>query len=102
MSWCTKKENTKNKQAQSYPRFISNKPCGKDKFEGKSHERVVDAIAQHISNSDNSTNNESSNIIGLEGEWGSGKSNVIKQLSKHKQIGKNYYYLFEYDAWGLY
>lgn len=36
-------------------------------------------------------------IIGIEGEWGSGKSNVVKML--REQL-KGKYYFFEYDAWG--
>lgn len=38
-------------------------------------------------------------IIGLEGDWGSGKSNVIKQLSDISGFDRSYY-LFTYDAWG--
>ena len=83
-----------------YPRFISNKPCGIDKFEGKSQEKLTNAIANHIvfTDSDNNTQNLS-RIIGLEGGWGVGKSNVIKQIKTHRQIIDNYC-LFEYDAWG--
>lgn len=83
-----------------YPRFIPNKPCGIDKFEGKSQERLTNAIANHIVSIDVNKNNVGlSRIIGLEGGWGVGKSNVIKQLKDHKDI-INSYYLFEYDAWG--
>ncbi|HBN06229.1 MAG TPA: hypothetical protein DD434_10650 [Bacteroidales bacterium] len=88
------------KKENSYPRFISNKPCGIDKFEGKSQERLTNAIANHIVSIDkNKTIKDLSRIIGLEGGWGVGKSNVIKQLNKHDDIRDNYY-LFEYDAWG--
>ena len=84
----------------NYPRFIPNKPCGIDKFEGKSQERLTDAIANHIVSIDNDKDMQNlSRIIGLEGGWGVGKSNVIKQLKEHESI-KNTYYLFEYDAWG--
>lgn len=81
-----------------YPRFIQNKPCGIDKFEGKSQKRLTEAIANYISSTDKFGNSQQmSRIIGLEGIWGSGKSNVIKQL---KEELKENYYLFEYDAWG--
>ena len=82
-----------------YPRFIPNKPCGIDKFEGKSQERLTNAIANHIVSTDSSNHSQNhSRIIGLEGSWGVGKSNVIKLLENHESL-KNYH-LFEYDAWG--
>lgn len=90
------KENSKD---NIYPRFISNKPCGIDKFEGKSQERLTNAIANHIASTDERDSQKPSRIIGLEGGWGVGKSNVIKQIKQHVSI-KDKYYLFEYDAWG--
>ena len=83
----------------NYPRFIPNKPCGIDKFEGQSQGRLTNAIANHIVSMDNNHTQNLSRIIGLEGGWGVGKSNVIKQLKQHNDI-KEKYYLFEYDAWG--
>jgi hypothetical protein len=83
----------------NYPRFIPNKPCGIDKFEGKSQERLTNAIANHIISNDNNNAQNFSRIIGLEGSWGVGKSNVIKQLEKHNDLKDNYY-VFQYDAWG--
>ena len=88
----------------NYPRFISNKPCGEDKYEGKSQERLVNAIVNHILSIDKNfidkkSKQKPSRIIGLKGAWGAGKSNVIKQLEQHKDI-KNKYYVFEFDAWG--
>lgn len=53
--------------------FISNFPHGKDFFEGKSQQLVAKAIYESINNVKNLPH-----IIGLEGDWGSGKSNVIK------------------------
>jgi len=83
-----------------YPSFIPNKPCGIDKFEGKSQERLTDAIANHIAaNDSNRSNINLSRIIGLEGGWGVGKSNVVKLLKNHVTIKDNYH-IFEYDAWG--
>lgn len=93
-----------------YPQFISNLPCGKDYTEGKSQERLAVAIAEHITSSDSKQDVKSSRIIGLKGEWGTGKSNVLKLLDKPseelqrkykvlKQL-KELYYIFEYDAWG--
>lgn len=94
----------------NYPQFISNLPCGDDYTEGKSQERLAVAIAEHITAADGKTEAQLPRIIGLKGEWGTGKSNVIKILDKPneelqkahnvlKQI-KDGYHIFEYDAWG--
>lgn len=93
-----------------YPQFISNLPCGDDYTEGKSQERLAVAIAEHITSADGKNEAQLPRIIGLKGEWGIGKSNVIKILDKPneqlqeehtvlKQI-KDGYHIFEYDAWG--
>lgn len=85
--------------AIKYPRFIQNKPCGVDKFEGASQKRLVSAIKKHINNIDSLNDKEYiSRIIGLEGVWGVGKSNVIKLLRADLPVDR--YYFFEYDAWG--
>ena len=107
--------NSIEKNTQDYPRFISNQPCGEDKTEGNSQKRLSNAIAEHITSTDSrktdsrktdsretdsrKTNNNIPRIIGLKGEWGVGKSNVIRQLQENKKI-KSDYYIFEYDAWG--
>lgn len=83
---------------EEYPRFISNRPCGNDKYEGKSQERLAKAIAKHFKDTDSKDSKIClPRIVGLEGIWGSGKSNVIRLLEK-KLEGE--YYFFEYDAWG--
>ncbi len=88
------------KNTQDYPRFISNQPCGIDKTDGHSQERLSNAIAEHITLTDSrKTHNNIPRIIGLKGEWGVGKSNVIRQLQENEKI-KSDYYIFEYDAWG--
>lgn len=91
--------NSVEKNTQDYPRFISNQPCGIDKTEGHSQERLSNAIAKHIISTDSKTDNNIPRIIGLKGEWGVGKSNVIRQLQENEEI-KDKYYIFEYDAWG--
>ena len=81
-----------------YPRFIQNSPCGIDKFEGGSQGRLTQAIAKHFRNNDTlNKDNALPRIIGIEGTWGSGKSNVVKMLEK--ELNDDYYF-FEYDAWG--
>ncbi|MBL4654115.1 MAG: hypothetical protein JKY53_14820 [Flavobacteriales bacterium] len=39
------------------------------------------------------------NVIGLEGKWGSEKSNVVSILNKKFDNTKSDYILFTYDAW---
>lgn len=56
-----------------YPLFISDKPEGKDLFEGKSQSIIADNIVQFITENDDN----SRKVIGIEGEWGSGKSNTL-------------------------
>ena len=85
-------------QQIQYPRFIQNKPCGIDKLDGGSQERLAKTIARHFRQNDSlNDDNALPRIIGIEGIWGSGKSNVVKILEK--ELSDNYYF-FEYDAWG--
>ncbi len=82
-----------------YPRYISNQPKGEDMFKGKSQERLAQAIAAHISETDSANNTVFARLIGVEGKWGSGKSNVIKLLEY--ELNKNgSYTFFAFDAWG--
>ena len=76
-----------------YPHFLTDKPEGKDLFVGQSQERIADNIVQYIT--ENNDNNRK--VIGIEGEWGSGKSNVIEILRRKL---KDQYYFFVFDAWG--
>lgn len=79
-------------QTKQYPQFIQNKPCGIDKFDGCSQERLAKTIARHFRQND-TLNEESAlpRIIGIEGVWGSGKSNVVKMLEK--ELADGYYFL---------
>jgi hypothetical protein len=79
------------KQENEYPRFLDNKPCGQDLFEGKSHESVAQNIANII------VSNKAS-IIGIDGGWGSGKSNMVDLIKK--KLDPNKFHFFIYDAWG--
>ena len=89
-----------------YPRFISNQPCGEDMFLGKSQERIAKAISEHIKLEEQKTkkNKEGKkevcvpHIIGVEGSWGSGKSNLIRIIKENNL--KDSHYIFEYDTWG--
>lgn len=81
----------------SQPKYklLSNSPCGEDKFEGQSHAKIASQIADLIQN------RKDCNIIGIEGSWGSGKSNLVKlseqELNKVNDITYKFY---TYDAWG--
>ena len=39
-------------QTKQYPQFIQNKPCGIDKFDGCSQERLAKTIARHFRQND--------------------------------------------------
>lgn len=86
-----------------YPRFLSTAPCGVDLFEGKSQETIKTSIEQFVLYVDNPckqiSEKEMPRIIGLEGKWGMGKSNVIKMLETESALKDNYIF-FTYDAWG--
>ncbi|WP_299111422.1 P-loop NTPase fold protein [uncultured Winogradskyella sp.] len=80
---------------QQFPKFLSSSPTGDDIFEGKSQDKISNTIFNLIK--DKSLPN---NVIGLEGKWGSGKSNVIENIrSKFDTCDLNYDF-FTYDAWG--
>lgn len=80
-----------------FPRYISNHPRGEDMFEGKSQERLATAIASHIIESDSDDSSALPRLIGIEGKWGSGKSNAIQILEDKL---KDSYTFFTFDAWG--
>ena len=75
-----------------YPRFISNNPCGEDHFASRSQERIADNICNILQN------DKSCKIIGIEGGWGSGKSNLVTIV--RKELEKDNFHFFIYDAWG--
>ena len=56
-------------------RLQTESPADRDMFRGSSHEKVAENVAQIIRTPD-------VNIIGLEGELGSGKSTILKFLQK--------------------
>lgn len=87
----------KNKDSEnSHPRLLKNTPCDKDMFEGQSHQYIANAIAKTIH-----THNDA-NIIGVDGGWGSGKSNLVGLVQKtlNKEYTDINYHFFVYDAWG--
>ena len=81
-----------------FPRLISNRPCNQDLFEGNAHEKLAKAIADVISS------DEKPSMIGIDGGWGSGKSNLVGMVSNHLNSisgeEENKYHFFTYDVWG--
>lgn len=79
-------------------KILSNSPCNEDLFEGKVHEKLAKIIAEEISNDPNCS------IIGIDGGWGSGKSNLVgiieRDLQEQDNETKRKYHFFTYDAWG--
>lgn len=88
----------------NYPRFIPDKPTGKDCFEGHSQERLAHSVCDYVRRIDAKTamegqaENTMPRLIGLEGGWGTGKSNVVRMVEE--ELAKEGYYTFTYDAWG--
>ena len=77
-------------------KLLSKIPCNNDLFEGGAHRKLAKEISDEIRNDDNCT------IIGIDGGWGSGKSNLVGMIEKELSMGTNggKYHFFTYDAWG--
>ena len=82
-------------------KFIPNRPLGQDLFDGQSQNRVAEAVKKHVLSVDAKKDVDKKEllprIIGVEGTWGAGKSNMLKQLEEKL---KDHYLFFTYDAWG--
>lgn len=69
---------------EMYPKYLSTSPSGIDLYEGKSQDNLASAIKEHIVSIDKGTKDDEQpvipRIIGIEGAWGCGKSNVIKKI----------------------
>ena len=86
-----------NSSTKEYPCYISNHPRGVDMYEGKSQERLANVLVDHIIYADSSSEFVFPRLVGLEGKWGTGKSNVIKLLEERI---KDSYIFFTFDTWG--
>ncbi len=80
-------------------KILSKAPCNDDLFEGGAHKKLANAIAEEIQNDPNCT------IIGIDGGWGSGKSNLVGMIEKiltdtTSPDKPDKYHFFTYDAWG--
>ena len=81
-------------------KILSKAPCNSDLFEGQAHMKLAEVIANEIETDEKCT------ILGIDGGWGSGKSNLVGMIEKyltnqtaHPEL-KGKYYFFTYDAWG--
>lgn len=80
-------------------KILSNAPCNDDLFEGGAHKKLAKVIADEILNDSNCS------IVGIDGGWGAGKSNLVgmikKTLTDATQVeSSSKYHFFTYDAWG--
>ncbi len=82
-----------------YPRIVSTAPCNEDWLAGQSHKRIASKVADII------LDESQHGIIGIDGGWGSGKSNlvgmaqeVIKERIKDNKEKIKYEFV-TFDAW---
>ena len=81
-----------------FPKFIQNRPKGFDKFDGASQTKLAKAIARQIIKNDVLPKEDAlPKIIGIQGDGGLVKTNLVRLLEKELS---DKYYFFEYDAWG--
>lgn len=83
---------TQTKEVISYPRYITNLPLGQDLYPGGSQNNIAKEIAQLVKDDLGDTK-----LIGLDGGWGAGKSNLIEII---KNILNDTHYVYIHDAWG--
>lgn len=82
------------------PSFITNNASGEDLLENQPHESVAKLLFNIITNQDDNYSSLDNHVIGLEGEWGSGKTNVIKNFQTKLKDNDKKYFVFNYDVWG--
>lgn len=58
------------------PKILKNVPIGKDEFASQSQDHIAESIKNLILNIDNEES--SIRLIGIDGGWGTGKSNLVK------------------------
>lgn len=89
-------------------KLFSNEPAGLDLSEGQSHRAVANRIVAQIARPDKLCtirgveSFKEVTVIGLDGAWGSGKSNVVRMVRNDLEKGDNSgkYAFFEYNVWG--
>lgn len=88
----------KTEKQVKYPQIVSTAPCNDDWFEGQSHKRIASKISDII------LDESQHGIIGIDGGWGSGKSNLVglteKEIKERTKGDKEKKYVFvTYDVW---
>ena len=80
--------------------YLSIWPTGEDLSGKRPQKAISDAIVNHIIDYDDEHYEGGCmpSVIGVEGKWGSGKSNVIKILEGNERL-KEQYHVLEFDAW---
>lgn len=74
--------------------ILSKAPCNSDLFEGQAHMKLAEVIANEIETDKKCT------ILGIDGGWGAGKSNLVGMIEKyltneteHPELKGKYYFL---------
>lgn len=84
------KDSSMHKRIKNY-NFLPNQPLGDDLFKNRSQTKIADIISQNVINDPNFK------IIGIDGTWGSGKSNLVHLIEK-KLVSTHKFFI--YDVWG--
>lgn len=76
--------------------LLPDKPAAEDRFGGEGHQRSAKALAAAIKKLKNEDG-----AIGIEGDWGSGKSSVVHFAERilQNQTGSEKYKVFTFDLW---
>lgn len=72
-------------------KFLQDLPKGKDLFEGQSQEKIASVLSDNIEKGE-------FQIIGIDGGWGTGKSNLVKIIETKLPSAKHKFFI--YDVWG--
>ncbi|WP_433812095.1 P-loop NTPase fold protein [Flavobacterium johnsoniae] len=83
-------DNSKTETIKEY-KFLINQPLGEDLFKNRSQDKIATVISEKI------INDVDFKIIGIDGAWGSGKSNLVKLIENKLSNSHNF---FIYDVWG--
>jgi hypothetical protein len=73
--------------------LLADSPVPDDEFAGKAHRRIADAIAEIVESE------PGGNAIGLEGDWGSGKSTIVSLVCRRLSTVPSSTHAFVFDAW---
>lgn len=86
--------------------YLLNEPIGANKFEGDAALRIANCIAKQIEAPDylwadkDGIRRYPISVIGLDGRWGAGKSNVVRMVKDKFVEREGQFHFFEYDFWG--